>query len=187
MNTSIDSNRPARRDEIQIRSGRYFDFVEPDTNQFSIYDIAASISKLCRFTGHCNEFYSVAQHSVMASYIVPPEFAYDALMHDAAEAFTGDVSKPLKNLLPDFKIIEKRVERVVFARFGVRNPLPDYVKYADLVMLATERRDLMPEDDEDWESTDGIPELPEIIVPVNDKQAYTMFMNRYYELRGLPA
>ncbi|MFC7515080.1 YfbR-like 5'-deoxynucleotidase [Herbaspirillum sp. GCM10030257] len=171
--------------DIQIQSGHYFNFEDPHRNEFSIDDIARSLSKQCRFVGHTREFYSVAQHSVLTSYVVAPEYAYDALMHDAAEAFTGDVSRPLKQLLPDFKAIEKRVEEVVFTRFHVSNPLPDAVKHADLVMLATERRDLMPDDGELWRGLETISPLATKIEPVGHEAAYQMFVSRYLELLGL--
>ncbi|RJG00092.1 metal-dependent phosphohydrolase [Noviherbaspirillum saxi] len=171
--------------DIQTQSGHYFSFEDPHRNEFSIYDIARSLSKQCRFVGHTSEFYSVAQHCVLASYIVPPEHAYDALMHDAAEAFTGDVSRPLKKLLPDFKAIEKRVEDAVFARFHVSNPLPDAVKHVDMVMLATERRDLMPDDGASWHCLDGVHPMDARIQPVDHEAAYQMFINRYVELLGL--
>lgn len=170
---------------IQTQSGYYFCFEDPHRNEFTIYDIARSLSKQCRFVGHTREFYSVAQHCVLASYVVPPEYAYDALMHDAAEAFMGDVSRPLKQLLPDFKAIEKRVEDAVFARFHVSNPLPLAVKHADLVMLATERRDLMPADGEAWMCLETITPLVERIVPLDHEAAYHLFINRYAELLGL--
>lgn len=95
---------------ILTYTGLHFPLLKPEYFHFNILDIAHALSQLCRFTGHTSSFYSVAQHSVMVASLVPADQALAALMHDAAEAYLGDVSSPLKALLPDYKLIETNVE-----------------------------------------------------------------------------
>ncbi|WP_230942709.1 metal-dependent phosphohydrolase [Burkholderia cepacia] len=177
--------------QILTASGRYFDFLSPDPDSIVIEDIATALSRICRFTGHTTRFYSVAQHSVLVSYLVPQEFALQGLLHDASEAYLGDVSSPLKQLLPDYKAIEQRVERAILERFRLPFPLHPSIKEADLRALVTERRDFMPEpidcyrvtDSVAWSWTEGIAATGATPLPTfNPAVARTVFLARYEEL-----
>lgn len=169
---------------IQTLSGKKFSYQFATADDIEIEDIANALSNICRFAGHLPEFYSVAQHSVLTSLIVPAEFAFEALMHDAAEAYCQDIPAPLKALLPDYQRIETLVDDLIRQKYGINPEQAAVVKYADLVMLATERRDLDIDDGSVWQVLEGIPTTDVFqITPLRPGQAFGLFMNRFNELK----
>ena len=85
----------ARAPTISLANGRLFDFLDPLGSDFTVEDIAHGLAQIYRYAGQCRAFFSLAEHSVMVNDSVT-EFAYEALLHDAAEAFVGDVTRPLE-------------------------------------------------------------------------------------------
>ena len=171
---------------IRLLSGAMFDYNAPEKSDVKIYDIAAALSKVCRFSGHLHQFYSVAQHSVNASLIVPIEFAFDALMHDTSEAFTNDIPTPLKFAVPMFKELEVTIETAMAEKFGFSYPLSDEVVLADSQMLAIEKIHLK-RDHSKWEVLEGI-DTSEVfhlvdISPMAPDVAERLFLERYEDLR----
>lgn len=164
---------------IITRSGKHFNFEPP--YEFDISDIAFALSRICRFTGHV-DFYSVAQHSVLASFLVPSHLALEALLHDAHEAYVGDVSAPLKALLPDYRRVEKRIEMALRQQWNLPFQTSAQVKNADLVMLATERRDLGLDDGTHWPALEHIKPHPGKIKRATPISAHIMFIARYRQL-----
>lgn len=163
--------------------GEYFDFTAPEKWRGSIRTVAHALAHICRFGGHTRRFYSVAQHCVLMSYLVPPEHALHALLHEAGEPFAGDMPAPLKMLLPEYKALEKRIEAAVLTRFNLHPKLPDCIKRADLVLLATEQRDLMTRGaGEVWTSLEGVEPLPRRIRPWPIFWARWRFLWRYRQL-----
>jgi len=170
---------------ILLNSGNYFDFLDPGNSVFTIEDIAHGLSNICRFAGHCQRFYSVAQHSVHVSHLVPPEHALQGLMHDAAEAFIGDVTKPLKDLLPEYRRLEKNVEAAIAKRFGLPLHESPAVKEIDIIMLATEQLQLMQNRD-DWNYTRGRKPIEIDLPEWGPKEAKQAFLERFIELWPFP-
>jgi 5'-deoxynucleotidase YfbR-like HD superfamily hydrolase len=167
---------------ILTHSGRQFDLLNPTAAMISPRDIAHSLANLCRFNGHTREHYSVAQHSLIVCDLVPTKYQLSALIHDATEAYLGDMTRPLKALMPEFREAEQRVWHAVCDRFNIEPILPESVIRADLVALATERRDLMPHHPGEWECLKGVPAMPERITPLSVQEASMQFFSRLMEL-----
>ena len=172
---------------IILSSGKSLYFDKPDPKVMDPDMIGLALAKLCRWTGQCLEFFSVAQHCVLVSKLVPEEHAMAGLMHDASEAFIGDINRPLKfameNSAPGvLRGIEDALHEALAKRYGFQFPHDPCVKVADNLSLATEKRDILPYDSTPWV---GMPEpLEAPLRPVGPKGAYTMWMNRFEELRG---
>lgn len=171
---------------LQTYRGRRFDLLDPRPEDLDIGDIAHALSNLCRFTGHVRDFYSVAQHSVVVSHLVPAELALVGLMHDATEAYIGDVSRPLKRMLPEYGVIEDRLWAVIAERFGLPRVLPPEVKQADNLALMWERRDLLGLPAASWgEVEDLAPLAPTTpLTPLWSEAAESHWLARFHELAG---
>lgn len=169
---------------IQTYTGRAFWPLNPKADDICIEDIAHALSMKCRYTGHTNHFYSVAQHSVIASTIVPAEDAKWALLHDATEAYLPDVARPVKRLLVGFRDIEDRLAECIAYKFGLQWPMPESIKQADLILLATERRELMNDPPFRWTSTENVQPLRSRIFPAKPVVAEEEFLIRYRNLFG---
>ena len=110
---------------IQTYTGRKVDLLAPLPGQFDPVDITWHLAHLCRFTGATHRFYSVAEHSVLVCQHVmqltnDPDTHRAALLHDGTEAYLGDVSRPLKKLLPTYMGIEHAFEEIITRRFALK-------------------------------------------------------------------
>jgi 5'-deoxynucleotidase YfbR-like HD superfamily hydrolase len=175
---------PVRHDWFITASGRQLFALDPDPAQICIEDIAHALSNICRFSGHTREFVSVAQHCVLVSRLVPHEHARAALLHDAPEAYLGDVIRPIKRVLGiNYTRLELAWWLAITKRFGVNPTLPDCVKDADNIALMTERRDLIPSHAFKWvEDEHGYKPHPERVIPMTPCEARAAFLARFEEL-----
>lgn len=158
-----------------------FDIKEEDIN---IESIAHALSMICRFGGHVKLFYSVAEHSVRVAQIVPPAFALAALLHDAQEAYLGDIIRPIKYSIRWFEETDKKAQAIIMKRFGINYSeiVSKAVKDADNIVGATEGRDLMYHV-ETWGNLP--PFLPDKIVPWTSDLAEWRFKEMFYRYGGI--
>jgi uncharacterized protein len=183
---------------IQTWSGllvdvRSFAFEEADVR---VIDVAASLAKQCRFNGHTTAFYSVAQHSVLASCYVGQFLSTEsddelrlltaqaALFHDAAEAYLGDIASPLRDLFSGYDAAEKNIDDRVRSRLGFRvsDEIQRAVKAIDMDLLLTEKRDLLKP--AEWPNPPTGQPLSFKIRPWNWEKAQAVFLKRFDFLFG---
>lgn len=149
---TLATTRARRGDYIQTFSGRRFWPTDPDPAEITLVDIAHALSNQCRFSGHTRSFYGVAEHCVRVCWECPREDQRWGLLHDAAEAYLTDLSRPIKHLdaMKPYRDAEARVMAAVCKRFKLSPIEPPAVKVADNRLLATEVRDLMTPDKRVW-------------------------------------
>lgn len=172
---------------MQTYGGRMIDLLDPDPALIDIQDIAVSLSRICRFNGHCAAHYSVADHSArVALECVCDPLA--ALLHDAHEAYLGDITRPARQAIDSAGLVEtaRRLDAAIGEAFGIdpdRFHSPE-VKRADNVLLATELRDLMHSGIRLKNGNDQLPEpLAERIVPHTPDVARQVFLLAWEKLR----
>jgi 5'-deoxynucleotidase YfbR-like HD superfamily hydrolase len=168
---------------IKTFTGRKFNPTHPYANAIVIEDIAHSLAMQCRFNGHSSVFMSVAQHSVMTSYICNFEDALHGLLHDASEAYLSDIPRPLKNSneMESYRKLESNLQKMIFERFGLNNEEPESVRKADNIMLSTEAHMFMKGPHQCYEI-----EKPLLFKfePLNPNEAELLFMKRFNQLCG---
>jgi hypothetical protein len=123
---------------MTMLSGVEIDFHAVTPEQINIWDIAHGLSMLCRFNGQVRQHYSVAQHSIRVAELVPMGDRLQALLHDATEAYLGDVITPLKNLIPEYRRLESTFWRAITTRFRIPEDMGAAVKAADQIALEEE-------------------------------------------------
>lgn len=176
---------------IATVTGKKFFLLEPRLEDIDIIDIAHALSLQCRWTGHCRYHYSVAQHSYYCSFLGPDNEAFDRLMHDAPEAYIGDLNRPLKHYTEAgvaYRRQEAIIQKAIAERFGFSVIEPKSVKVADNLMLYAEKKQIMGYTFDEAQDADGIVRIAnEEAAPIQIEQwtpgqAKTMFLTRFEEL-----
>lgn len=167
-------------------SGRSMAPMAPKAADIAIEDIAHALAHQCRFGGHAMDFYSVAQHSVYVSRVVPPHAALWALLHDASEAYIADIPTPLKRLpvMAPYRAVEAQMQTCCFHAFGLIGEIPPAVADADQALLILEAEALFTPAPA-WthtlrEQRGPLPTLT--ITPVAPPVAKRAFLQRFHAL-----
>ena len=163
--------------------------LDPRADEVLLEDIAHALSRVCRYGGHCLDWYSVAQHSIFVADLVPQPLKLHALLHDAEEAYTGDLIRPLKIGLREqtaaWDEMADRVSSAIAEAFALRELTPGEwgaIKDADNTALSTERRDLVRDTGREWRVSKTHPPTERRIVPMERDAAEAEFLRRFAEL-----
>ena len=188
-NLTLSFDAPPRRGRfMHTFTGQPYWPCDPRPEEVRIVDIAHHLSMLCRYTGAVKRFYSVAEHCVLVSYLVPPEHALVGLLHDAPEAYLGDINRPVKHGpgLEGFRELEHRNWLAVADRFGLPHELPHEVEMADNGVCLIERELLFPPADgwnEEWQAVTPHPRIGDVAVhALSPEHAEIVFLDRFYEV-----
>lgn len=184
--------------EIETFSGRFVDTKQPDPESIILEDIAHALSNICRYGGHCGRFYSVAEHSVFVSRRLERKgygkaMCLAALHHDDAEAYLGDVPRPLKPLLgARYRELTDRMDAAIVQ--GLSMPFTpeafhaEPVKQADNWALFVEAEHLLPSEGGEFLRVDDADQPERIVVPdywldgLSPVEAEGLFLSRHWEL-----
>lgn len=177
---------------IETYTGKMFNFLSVKQEDIDIEDIAHSLSLQCRYTGHCKQFLSVAEHSVaVADHLLKTEkdrtLALAGLLHDAAEAYLSDLASPLKSHIQGYDLLENNVNTAIGLKYNIDISDPR-VKKADITMLSQESYQLLPSKGGtwNWEYYGGRPEFVEPVACLPPKLAKDLFLAWFKQLTNEP-
>lgn len=176
-----DVNLDRKGDWIQTFSGLPFWVLDPRPEDIRIEDIAHALSLQTRYGGHCQRFYSIAEHAVLLSYLCSPELAFEMLNHDDEEAYMGDIPRPIKWMFPELKKAGENIQKVICQKFGISWPLNPELKKLDDAIIASERNQNMAPSLLVW-SEGGDALVKVMLFCWLPMQAEAMFLKRFREL-----
>ena len=176
-------------DWMQTYTGRQFWPLDPRPDEIDIIDIAAALSKLCRYGGHTLRFYSVAEHCVLMARMARMRgqsraAVIWALMHDASEGYLCDVIRPIKPSLTNYAAIEGRLIRAIAARFGLPQPMPPIVNIMDEAILLDEQAQVMARPPKPWSLDPATRPLGVTLQFWSPDQAFAAFMQEFAACGG---
>jgi hypothetical protein len=172
--------QPRKGEWMQTRAGLAYWPADPRPEEVLIDDIAHALAMLCRYGGHCRRFYSVAEHSICVSRLVPPEHALVGLLHDATEAYLVDLPRPVKRMLPAYRELEDANWKAIATKFCLPVSMSDCVKRADFDMCLAEQKALMTPAPAPWGIQGEVPNITIECWP--PAVAASRFLERFYEV-----
>lgn len=180
-----EENSERKGSWIRVNSGGKYYPLDPHEDEIKIRDIAHSLSMLCRYNGHSDKFYSVAEHCYLLSYAVPQMYKFEALLHDASEAYTSDIPRPLKyaDEMEGYRRIEDVNTLLINEKYGVKTDADGatspIVKIFDSRIVTDEKNALFK-----GVGFEGLPSLGVDIVGFSPQEMKDKFLARFYSLRG---
>ena len=168
---------------ITTYTGKKFHACAPWQREICLKDIAHSLSQNCRFNGHCDDFYSVAEHCIHVSNFVPKQYALWGLLHDASEAYVPDIPAPFKSDLTNFREQEDRILQKILEKYGLEMPEPEEVHKVDKLIAGLEGRDLFKKPPE-WVELYDLSMFGDfkITKPMSPREAELAYIYRFKEL-----
>lgn len=178
-------NQIKHDDYIQTYTGKKFYLLNPTEDMIDLKDIAHALSMACRFAGHINKFYSVAEHSVNVARLCRPENRVAGLLHDASEAYIADIASPFKPFLTNYKELEEGIMKVIAKKFEFQYPFVQDVHTCDIAQLRAEAKALLNNKPEwAYEERYATPGVPDGFYPsgYTPEQAKQLFLGtfKYY-------
>lgn len=172
---------------VQMRSGHPFWPLDPRALEIRTDDVAAHLGAVCRYGGATLHHYSVAQHAVLLSYVVPPELSWKTLHHEDPEAWLGDLLGPNKDAFSDYTAAEKLGWRATCERYHMTEHIPGVLRELDTRMRVNERRDLLIPSTFSWGPLDQMTPLDFSCVPATLRNLLLRVSPLYgWEIRPLP-
>lgn len=193
LDNFLPNGLPHPKGWIQTNSGQCFDLLNPTISMITTSDIAEALFKIPRFNGHLSTWWSVLHHSLAVAKLVQNILSHDetysnwteetkastilcALLHDATEAYVGDMAKPLKDLLPEYRTIEDRIFETIRVAYSLP-PICPLIKLADAVLLSTEASHfLSPPPVSDWHLTFAPPLPYSFLEQFEDAEPHTFIL-----------
>ncbi len=169
---------------FNARSGTKINLVDPTVDMIQIGDIIHALSQMCRFGAHTSSFYSVLQHSLLVYSLAPDELKKEALLHDAAEAYVGDVIKPLKVMLGDvYDDIESQFNQLIAQRFGLDHQKLLAVKKYDVEALIIEHGAFMKNEEESWRQMVTHFGVNCILTPAEARVQFSWIYRKHFDIQ----
>ena len=168
-------------DWIQTYTGKQFWPIDPKPDEICIEDIAHALSLQCRFAGHCIQFYSVAEHSILLSRHVSQNNKLWALLHDASEAYLVDIPRPVKPFLTNYKELENKLMNSICIKFGLELEMPEEVSNVDRGILQDEASQNMVLPPKPWQTDKG--KLGIDLLYLSPYEAENLFLTEFRKLK----